>query len=119
MLEAFEWYVPHDGRHWRRLRQALPDLKDIGIDNILIPPGCKAMHPGGNGYDIYDLYDLGEFNQKGTVATKWGTKEDLAGLAQAAEELGMGIYWDTVLNHKAGADRKEKCLAVTVDPKGT
>lgn len=119
MLEAFEWYVPHDGRHWHRLRQALPDLKDIGIDNMLIPPGCKAMHPGGNGYDIYDLYDLGEFNQKGTAATKWGTKEDLVGLAQAAEKLGIGIYWDAVLNHKAGADRKEKCLAVKVDPKGS
>lgn len=77
------------------------------------------MHPSGNGYDIYDLYDLGEFDQKGSVATKWGSKKDLVTLGQAAEELGMGVYWDAVLNHKAGADRKEKCLAVTVDPKGT
>ncbi|OKL64013.1 hypothetical protein UA08_01106 [Talaromyces atroroseus] len=117
MLEAFEWYVPHDGRHWQRLQQALPELKDIGIDNLLLPPGCKAMNASGNGYDIYDLYDLGEFDQKGTVATKWGTKDDLERLAQSAEELEMGIYWDAVLNHKAGADRTEKCLAVTVDPK--
>ncbi|EED21243.1 alpha-amylase, putative [Talaromyces stipitatus ATCC 10500] len=116
MLEAFEWYTPHDGRHWKRLQQALPELKDIGIDNILLPPGCKAMNPSGNGYDIHDLYDLGEFDQKGTVATKWGTKQDLVTLAQLAEQLGIGIYWDAVLNHKAGADRKERCLAVTVDP---
>jgi alpha-amylase len=119
MLEAFEWYIPHDGRHYQRLQSALPDLKQIGIDNLLLPPGCKAMHPSGNGYDIYDLYDLGEFDQKGSVATKWGSKKDLVALGQAAEELGMGVYWDAVLNHKAGADRKEKCLAVTVDPKGT
>lgn len=119
MLEAFEWYIPHDGRHYQRLQSALPDLKQIGIDNLLLPPGCKAMHPSGNGYDIYDLYDLGEFDQKGSVATKWGSKKDLVTLGQAAEELGMGVYWDAVLNHKAGADRKEKCLAVTVDPKGT
>lgn len=119
MLEAFEWYTPPDGRHYQRLQSALSDLKEIGVDNLLLPPGCKAMQPTGNGYDIYDLYDLGEFDQKGSVATKWGSKQDLIALAQAAEELGMGMYWDAVLNHKAGADRKEKCLAVTVDPKGT
>lgn len=27
----------------------------------------------------------------------------------------MGLYWDAVLNHKAGADRKEKCKAQEVD----
>ncbi|KAL3708407.1 hypothetical protein TMatcc_006391 [Talaromyces marneffei ATCC 18224] len=117
MFEAFEWYVPQDGRHYQRLQQCLPDLREIGIDNLLLPPGCKAMHPSGNGYDIYDLYDLGEFDQKGTVATKWGSKKDLVALGQAAQDLGMGVYWDAVLNHKAGADRTERCLAVTVDPK--
>lgn len=29
------------------------------------------------GYGAYDLYDLGEFNQKGTVRTKYGTKAQL------------------------------------------
>jgi alpha-amylase len=119
MMEAFEWYVPHDGRHWQRLQQALCDLKEIGVDNLLLPPGCKAMNPAGNGYDIYDLYDLGEFDQKDSVATKWGTKEELSSLAKAAQGLDMGIIWDAVLNHKAGADDGEKCLAVTVDPHGT
>lgn len=31
----------------------------------------KADAPNGNGYGIYDLFDLGEFEQKGSVATKW------------------------------------------------
>ena len=31
----------------------------------------KADSPDGNGYGIYDLFDLGEFDQKGSVATKW------------------------------------------------
>jgi alpha-amylase len=118
MLEAFEWYVPHDGRHWHRLRRALPDLKEIGIDNLLLPPGCKAMHASGNGYDIYDLYDLGEFDQKGTVATKWGTRDDLQRLAETAHQMDMGLYWDAVLNHKAGADYTERFRAVTVEPQG-
>lgn len=118
MLQAFEWHVPADQGHWRRLHQALPDFKAIGVDNIWIPPGCKAMNPSGNGYDIYDLYDLGEFGQKGSRATKWGTKEELQSLIAAAQDLGIGIYWDAVLNHKAGADYTERFQAVRVDPQG-
>ncbi|PWY90092.1 alpha-amylase [Aspergillus heteromorphus CBS 117.55] len=116
MLQAFEWHVPADQGHWRRLQRALPGFKDIGIDNIWIPPGSKAMSPCGNGYDVYDLYDLGEFDQKGSRATKWGTKEELQSLVAHAQDLGMGIYWDAVLNHKAGADFTERFPAVRVDP---
>jgi alpha-amylase len=113
---GFEWYVPDDHQHWKRLRKVLPDLKTTGIDNLWIPPGCKASSPSGNGYDIYDLYDLGEFDAKGSVATKWGTKQELLDLVNMADEIGLGIYWDSVLNHKAAADHTEKCRAVEVDP---
>lgn len=116
MFQAFEWHVPDDQAHWRRLLQELPTLKRMGVDNIWIPPGCKAMSPSGNGYDIYDLYDLGEFDQKGTRPTKWGTKEELQKLISGAQDLGIGIYWDAVLNHKAGADFTERFPAVKVDP---
>ncbi|KAJ5858582.1 hypothetical protein N7534_003859 [Penicillium rubens] len=116
MMQGFEWHVPADQRHWQRLRKAIPDLKDIGIDNIWIPPGCKGMNPSGIGYDIYDLYDLGEFDQKGTRATRWGPKEDLQSLVQTAQDMNVGIYWDTVLNQKAGADSTEKFTVVKMDP---
>lgn len=62
----------------------------------------------------YDLYDLGEFDQKGGVGTKWGTKEQLLSLTKKAKELDIGIYLDAVLNHKAGADHKEKCRVMEV-----
>jgi alpha-amylase len=90
-------------------------LKGIGVSNIWLPPGCKAASPEGNGYDIYDLYDLGEFDQKGGVRTKWGTKDELLQLSHHAKEKGIGLYWDAVLNHKAGADNKEKTRVVKVD----
>ncbi|KAJ6080789.1 hypothetical protein N7499_005663 [Penicillium canescens] len=115
-MQGFEWHVPADQLHWQRLRKAIPDLKDIGIDNIWIPPGCKGMDPTGTGYDIYDLYDLGEFDQKGNRATRWGPKEDLEDLVYTAQERSIGIYWDTVLNQKAGADSTESFAAVKVDP---
>jgi alpha-amylase len=73
------------------------------------------MDPCGNGYDVYDLYDLGEFDQKGSRATKWGTKEELLELTAAARDLSVGVHWDAVLNHKAGADSTERFLAVQVD----
>jgi len=94
MMQAFEWYVPDDHKHWVRLHDQATQLKATGIDNIWIPPGCKASSPSGNGYDIYDLYDLGEFDQKGGKTTKWGTKEELLQLVSKANEIGLGIYWD-------------------------
>ena len=42
---------------------------------LWLPPAYKGV--GGkndNGYGVYDLYDLGEFNQKGSIETKYGTK---------------------------------------------
>lgn len=118
IFQAFEWHVPADQRHWRRLKSALPGLKAIGIDHIWIPPGCKGMDPLGNGYDVYDIFDLGEFDQKGSTATKWGTKEDLQQLVLQANALGIAVIWDGVLNHKAGADYPERFLAVEVHPQG-
>lgn len=94
MMQAFEWYVPDDHKHWQRLANNVAKLKAIGIDNIWVPPGCKASSPSGNGYDIYDLYDLGEFDQKGSKGTKWGTKDELLTLVKESNDCGMGIYWD-------------------------
>lgn len=118
MFEGFEWFCPKDQKHWQRLRDAMPSLKAIGIDNIWIPPGCKAGWHGSNGYDIYDLYDLGEFKQKDSQATKWGTKEELVEMVETANANGIGVYWDAVLNHRAAADYTERCQAMKVDPKG-
>ena len=93
----------------------MDSLKAVGVDNLWLPPGCKGQSQQGNGYDIYDLWDLGEFDQKGGRRTKWGTKEELMTLSQKSKEVGIGLYWDAVLNHKAGADKKEKCMVIEVD----
>lgn len=116
LLQGYEWNVPADQKHWKRLLAVLQSLKDIGIDNVWLPPACKGA--GGtkaNGYDVYDLYDLGEFDQKGGKPTKWGPKADLVELSKKAKEIGIGLYFDAVLNHKAGADKKETVKVVQVD----
>ncbi|KAI1266390.1 glycoside hydrolase family 13 protein [Xylariaceae sp. FL1019] len=116
MMQGFEWYVPADQKHWKRLSKHIPQLKTWGIDNVWIPPACKGSSTQGNGYDIYDLYDLGEFDQKGSVETKWGSFDELLQLCDEAKKNGVGLYFDAVLNHRFAADRTEKCQAIEVDP---
>lgn len=118
MLQGFEWYIPADYKHWCRLERALPSLQALGITSLWIPPACKASWYTGNGYDIYDLYDLGEFEQKGSTHTKWGTKEELRRLVHEANARGIRVLFDAVLNHKAAADHSEIVPAARVDPKG-
>lgn len=57
----------------------------------------------------------GEFDQKGSRATHWGTKDELILLIKTARELGMVSYVDGVLNHKMGADRLETFKVTAVD----
>jgi alpha-amylase len=119
LFEAFEWHLPADHKHWRRLQLALPSLLAIGITQLWLPPGSKGKDAESNGYDIYDAYDLGEFDQKGTVPTKWGTKRELEGLAKDCKRFGMELIWDAILNHRAFADSTETVKVVEVDPKGS
>lgn len=88
--------------------------KKLGFTAIWLPPVCKATGTNDVGYGIYDLYDLGEFNQKGSIRTKYGTKEELLNLINKAHELGISIYLDVILNHKAGADEVEIFKAIEV-----
>jgi hypothetical protein len=118
MLQGFEWYCPNDQNHWKRLQRAIPSLSALGITSIWIPPATKELSKYGNGYGIYDLWDLGEFNQKGSIATKWGTKTELVDLVECANAHGIAIIFDAVLNHKAGADHTEMVKACKVDPEG-
>ena len=68
------------------------------------------------GYDVYDLYDLGEFDQKGSVRTKYGTRQEYIDAINAVHASGMRVMVDIVLNQKAGGDEKEKMKVVKVDP---
>jgi hypothetical protein len=45
----------------------------------------------------------GEFDQKGSVRTKYGTKEQLLKMMDACKKAGVQVYLDTVFNHKFGA----------------
>ena len=84
-------------------------------------------------------WDLGEFDQKGSIATRWGTKQELLAASVVAHRHGVDILVDAVVNvrvlrlfgnalqliilvssclqqHKLGGDRLETIPAVPVDP---
>ncbi|MFP4977726.1 alpha-amylase [Paenibacillus sp. CN-4] len=116
MMQFFEWHVPADGQHWKRLAEMAPMLKEIGIDSVWIPPVTKAITPEDTGYGVYDLYDLGEYDQKGAVRTKYGTKSELVEAIAECLKNAIAVYADLVMNHKAGADETETFQVIEVDP---
>ena len=67
-------HTPNDGLFWDNLAKKANSLKHKGFTALWLPPAYKGM--GGIndvGYGVYDLFDFGEFDQKGTVRTKYGT----------------------------------------------
>lgn len=56
-----------------------------------------------------------QFDQKGAVRTKWGTKDELLEAIKAAKKEGIVTYCDAVLNHKDGADKPETFKVKEVD----
>ncbi|KAG8696369.1 hypothetical protein FRC09_008547, partial [Ceratobasidium sp. 395] len=99
MIQFFEWDAKAEGKSWwKHFENEVPRLKELGVTQVWLPPPHKAMRPKGQGYDAYDLWDLGEFNQKGTIATRWGTKQELIQAIRVAKEHGIDVLIDAVLN---------------------
>jgi alpha-amylase len=117
MMQWFHWYIPDDGSHWNTLKTEAQALAQAGISALWLPPAYKGIGGASDvGYGVYDLFDLGEFDQKGTVRTKYGTKAEYMEAVKTCRELGIGIYADVVFNHKMAADFEEEFDATPLDP---
>ncbi|MGN0779675.1 MAG: alpha-amylase [Aristaeellaceae bacterium] len=116
MLQCFQWETPDDGSWWRELTRQAFRLHRQGITAVWLPPAFKGN--GGTydvGYGVYDLYDLGEFDQKGTRRTKYGTKDEYLMAIRAMQAADMQALADLVLNHRMGADGWEDVQATCMD----
>jgi len=118
MLQYFEWNLPADGLLWKRCTAQAEQIKKEGFTAVWLPPAYKGG-AGLNdaGYGVYDLYDLGEFEQKGTIATKYGKFEEYLEAIRTLQWAGLEVLGDVVLNHRMGADRLENLRAQPVNPK--
>lgn len=109
IFQFFHWYFPAEGNLWNHASEQSDRLAELGITHVWLPPAYKSA--GGinePGYAVYDLYDLGEFDQKNTVRTKYGTKEQYLECIKTFHERKMGVLADIVLNHRMGADEEEE-----------
>lgn len=112
MMQYFHWYIEPDGNLWNELAKNAKDLAEAGITSVWLPPAYKGNAGGYDvGYSVYDLYDLGEFDQKGSVRTKYGTKDEYLQAIKTAKEAGIRVYADVVFNHMMGGDEAEEVMA--------
>ena len=116
LMQYFEWYLPNDGLWWKRCAAKAKNLAALGVTSVWLPPAYKGTSQEDVGYGVYDMFDLGEFDQKGTVRTKYGTKEEYIEAVQAFHESGIRVMADIVLNHRMGGDESEKVTVVTDNP---
>jgi alpha-amylase len=117
MMQYFHWYVDADGSLWKQVAEKAHELAEAGITSLWLPPAYKGTGGGFDvGYGVYDLFDLGEFEQKGSIRTKYGTREEYLNAIKVAQAEGIRIYADVVFNHKLGADEVEEAEATPLDP---
>ena len=116
LFQSFHWYLPADGNFWNHIAEIAPELLELGIDFIWLPPAYKSCDgANGVGYGVYDLYDLGEFDQQFSVRTKYGTKDEYVRCVQELQKNDIKVLVDVVMNHKMSADETETVLVTNQD----
>ncbi len=116
MMQYFEGYLPNDGLWWKRCAAKAENLSALGVTQVWLPPAYKGTSQEDVGYGVYDMYDLGEFDQKGTIRTKYGTKDEYIDAIKAFHDADIRVIADIVLNHRMGGDEAEVVTAVQDSP---
>lgn len=106
LMQGFYWdSTASSSSWWNHLSQQCQSLSQSGFTALWIPPVLKGASGGySNGYDPYDDYDLGSKDQRSTVPTRWGTREELTRTVAICRANGLDIYFDNVLAHRNGDD---------------
>lgn len=105
MMQGFYWDVPVDdvnenGSWWDTLAVKAQELSTAGITGIWTPPPSKGNFGIYDmGYGIFDHYDLGNYDQKGSVETRFGSRSELINMVNTMHSHGIEVYADIILNH--------------------
>ena len=103
MMQAFYWDVPAGGTWWNTVDTKVADWSNAGIDAIWLPPISKAQNgPFSMGYDPFDYFDFGEYDQMGSIETRFGSRKELTNLIDNAHQNGLSVIADIVINHNSG-----------------
>ena len=90
---------------WDQLATQANALRQSGFTAIWLPPVLKAAQgagPQADGYSTFDDYDMGARNQKGSTATRYGTREQLQRCAAVFRANGIDVYVDIVEHQRSG-----------------
>ncbi|MDO4229244.1 MAG: alpha-amylase [Capnocytophaga sp.] len=103
MMQTFYWDVEPRGDWWNLTTEKLADWKANGINRIWLPPASKGQSGGYSmGYDPSDYFDFGEYNQHGTIETRFGSRAELENLITKAHANQLEVIADIVLGHNSG-----------------
>ncbi|ASC73527.1 Alpha-amylase [Halomicronema hongdechloris C2206] len=113
MMQCFHWYIPAGGTLWSEVTHNAKAMAEAGFTAMWLPPAYKGLGGGYDvGYGVYDMFDLGEFDQKGSISTKYGNRAQYLAAIGALHDVGIQVYGDAVLNHRMGADAAETFKAI-------
>jgi alpha-amylase len=117
LIQFFQWFYAGGGVLWNDFSKQTSYLSKLGITTAWLPPPYKGGTGAASvGYDVYDLFDLGEFDQQGTIPTKYGRKEEFVNAIRQAHHNNIQVIADTAFNHKAHGDELEKINVRKVNP---
>ncbi len=103
LMQAFYWDVPSGGTWWNTVKSKVTAWSNAGIDAIWLPPASKAQNGAFSmGYDPTDYFDFGNYNQNGSVETRFGSRTELESLIATAHGQNVKVFADMVLNHNSG-----------------
>lgn len=103
MMQTFYWDVEPRHEWWKIINAKVEGWANAGIDRLWLPVATKGQSGGYSmGYDPSDYFDFGEFNQHGTVATRFGTRDELVTLIANAHANDLEVIADIVINHNSG-----------------
>ena len=117
MMQTFYWDVTPGGVWWDNINSKLDAWKIAGITSMWLPVISKGESgPFSMGYDPYDYFDFGQYNQKGTTETRFGSYAELKSLLTNAKAKGFKLIADIILNHNSGGDFENNPISVTSTP---
>jgi alpha-amylase len=108
----------HPDFWWDHIAKQAKALREAGFTAVWLPPVCKGAGGASSvGFDVFDDYDLGSKNQKGTIPTRYGTREKLERCVAILRANGLDVYIDVVDNQRDGGDNQQKYRYVDADGK--
>lgn len=103
---------PADGDHavpwwWDHLAAQAQEFRLSGFSAVLLPPPFKTQsgsNQTADGYGVFDDYDIGNKNQMGSVATRFGSREQLQRCVAVLRANGLDVYVDIVPHQRSGGN---------------